>query len=230
MSGFHALVLVIIAALALLLAPTEVEGQKLFLVVTRTVGGVIATSNKPDNGIPILEFHHSLSTPTAASSGLSTGKRQHSPFTVRKSIDKATPLLFTALVTNEVLKSIELRYYTTTLLGVSSKVYTILLENVQITAIRDLATETGKEQVQDIEFSYQKITWTWVDGGVTATDNWSTPAFRELSGAQNDVNHNSLMEQESNIDLQSANDKFERLAARSLSPQSHKTHKRKEIQ
>ena len=25
-----------------------------------------------------------------------------------------------------------------------------------------------------ISFTYQKIEWTWVDGGITSTDNWET--------------------------------------------------------
>ena len=26
-----------------------------------------------------------------------------------------------------------------------------------------------------LEFTYQKIEWTWVDGGITASDDWEAP-------------------------------------------------------
>jgi type VI secretion system secreted protein Hcp len=28
----------------------------------------------------------------------------------------------------------------------------------------------------DIAFTYQKIEWTWTNGGITASDDWESPA------------------------------------------------------
>ena len=28
---------------------------------------------------------------------------------------------------------------------------------------------------EQISFTYQKITWTWIDGGITAEDDWEAP-------------------------------------------------------
>jgi type VI secretion system secreted protein Hcp len=29
--------------------------------------------------------------------------------------------------------------------------------------------------MEDIQFTYQKIEWTWNDGGITAGDDWESP-------------------------------------------------------
>ena len=31
------------------------------------------------------------------------------------------------------------------------------------------------DQNVQFSFTYQKITWTWVDGGITASDDWEAP-------------------------------------------------------
>jgi len=30
-------------------------------------------------------------------------------------------------------------------------------------------------EYEEIAFTYRKIEWTWVDGGIMATDDWATP-------------------------------------------------------
>ena len=30
-------------------------------------------------------------------------------------------------------------------------------------------------EYEQVAFTYQKITWTWNDGGITATDDWARP-------------------------------------------------------
>jgi type VI secretion system secreted protein Hcp len=32
-----------------------------------------------------------------------------------------------------------------------------------------------KGDLETISFTYQKIEWTWVDGGITAQDDWEAP-------------------------------------------------------
>ena len=29
--------------------------------------------------------------------------------------------------------------------------------------------------MEEVSFAYQKIQWTWVDGGITASDDWESP-------------------------------------------------------
>ena len=42
--------------------------------------------------------------------------------------------------------------------------------------LRDRNPELMKyAEYEEIAFTYQKITWTWIEGGITAEDDWETP-------------------------------------------------------
>ena len=107
---------------------------------------------------------HEIVSPRDAASGLPTGKRQHKPISITKEWGASTPLLLNALVNNENL--------TRVLIG--------LLRNGQQVATIKLTNANVSRYVQHggndtFEFTYQKITWTWVDGGITAEDDWEAP-------------------------------------------------------
>jgi type VI secretion system secreted protein Hcp len=53
-----------------------------------------------------LKFRYELVSPRDPASGLPTGKRQHKPVTLTKEWGAASPQLFEALVTNEVLPEV----------------------------------------------------------------------------------------------------------------------------
>jgi type VI secretion system secreted protein Hcp len=52
--------------------------------------------------------------------------------------------------------------------------YTIKLTNASIASIRLLVDDQGN-MTEEVTFTYQKIEWTWVDGGITAQDDWEQP-------------------------------------------------------
>ena len=115
--------------------------------------------------IPVIALSHAIISPRDAASGLPTGKRQHQPIVIVKHIDAATPLLLNALVTNENLSSV-----TITLAESGTNVMTIKLTNGGI------AQYASHGETETWSFTYQKIEWTWIDGGITAQDDWeSTP-------------------------------------------------------
>jgi type VI secretion system secreted protein Hcp len=114
--------------------------------------------------IPIVAIGHEIVSPRDAASGLPTGKRQHKPLTITKEIDKATPLLMNALVTNENLTQVLIG-----MLRSGNQVMTVTLTNASV------AGRVQKGDFETISFTYQKITWTWVDGGITAQDDWEAP-------------------------------------------------------
>ena len=37
----------------------------------------------------------------------------------------------------------------------------------------DMTNTSGNNFVDEVQFTYQKIKWTWEDGGVTSEDSWS---------------------------------------------------------
>ena len=116
--------------------------------------------------IAVTGLTHEIVSPRDPASGLPTGKRQHKPITITKEIDKSTPLLLNALVTNEGLNSV--------LIGLEkngTQIETIKLTNANVSNyVTHGTTETWS-------FTYQKIEWTWLaDGGITASDDWEAPA------------------------------------------------------
>jgi type VI secretion system secreted protein Hcp len=113
--------------------------------------------------IPVTAISHEIVSPRDAASGLPTGKRQHKPITITKEWDASSPLLLNALVSNENLTSVLIG-----LLRNGQQVATIKLTNASVADYQQHGdTDTWS-------FTYQKIEWTWIDGGITAQDDWET--------------------------------------------------------
>ena len=123
--------------------------------------------------ILVLSYTHSIVSPTDPASGLPTGKRQHKPITITKQLDKSTPLLYNSLVTNENIVSWKLWIYTSQSDGTRKLTFTIELTNGHIADFTTRGSNYGTTET--ISFTYQKITWTWVDGGIVASDDWESP-------------------------------------------------------
>lgn len=139
------------------------------------------TQKGREDSIMVIAYSHEVVSPRDAASGLPTGKRQHKPLVITKEIDKATPLLFNALVNNENIPEWKLEFWTPSATGKEKQHYTIQLVNASIGGIRsEMLNNKYPENMQHkerehVEFCYQKIIWTWVDGGITAEDDWEAP-------------------------------------------------------
>jgi len=136
---------------------------------------------------------HGLIAPRDPSSGLASGKRQHKEMTCTVLLDSSIVNFYTALSTNEVLKTVTVNFYQTTAstLNVSGKAgmggegkpaITWLLENAVVSELDYFQPfsravdpeEKHKDQHFTVKFTYQKITVTWTEGGVTYTDDWTS--------------------------------------------------------
>ena len=147
-------------------------------------GGV--TQKGRENQILVHAVHHDIVSPRDAASGLPTGKRMHKPFIITKEVDKSSPLLCNALVNNENLTEFTLNFWSMDTraglgaIGMEHQYYTIKLTNATISEIAlDMVnnlTETGQKMppMEQVAFTYQKIEWTWVDGGITSSDQWNS--------------------------------------------------------
>lgn len=153
------------------------KGQK-----SGAVKGSITQKGREDS-IGIISVNHSIMTPRDPQSGLPTGQRMHKPFVITKELDKSSPVLYNMLCTNENVTEVILKFWTPQIkaaTGVGSEVqhYTVKLTNANIAEIqfnmaniRDPALVKFAEYEQ-VSFTYQKIEWTWTDGGITADDDW----------------------------------------------------------
>ena len=118
-------------------------------------------SNTP---IDVTAVSHEIVSPRDPASGLPTGKRQHKPISITTEWGASTPLFINALTNNETLTSVLIG-----LLRNGKQVATIQLTNASVSQF-----DQHGENVT-LQFTYQKITWTWVDGGITAQDDWEAP-------------------------------------------------------
>jgi type VI secretion system secreted protein Hcp len=144
------------------------------------------TQKGRENSIMVIAVSHEIISPRDPASGLPTGKRMHKPVVITKELDKASPLLYNALVNNENIPTWKLQFWTPQLraaAGVGAEVqhYTIELMNANIASIafRMLNNKNPDlmryAEYEEIAFTYQKITWTWTEGGITASDDWESP-------------------------------------------------------
>jgi len=139
------------------------------------------TQKGREGKIMVIAVSHEIVSPRDHASGLPTGKRMHKPLVITKELDKATPLLYNVLVHNENVTEWELQFWQPSSTGAEKQHYTVKLVNANIASIAfrmannkhpDLMKFT---EYEEIAFTYQKIIWTWNDGGVTAEDDWESP-------------------------------------------------------
>jgi type VI secretion system secreted protein Hcp len=129
-----------------------------------------------------LEFNFEVKSPTDPGSGKPTGKRMYEPLVVCKRVDKASPLLSAALTTNESLSTVKLLFWRPDNAGKSEQFYTIELTNALLCGQEIYLPMTIDKEfahfpvMEKLKFSFQKIVWTYTNGGITATDDWETPA------------------------------------------------------
>ncbi len=143
-------------------------------------GSVIQKGHEGE--IKVLGFTHEIVSPRDAASGLPTGKRQHKPFTITKPIDKSSPLLMSALDTNETLTNVRLQIFSANTLqrgaaagaGVLQNYYTIELVNAHIASI-SLDSSVPGEDRETVAFVYQTILYTFTNGGITAQLDTNAP-------------------------------------------------------
>lgn len=144
------------------------------------IHGSVTQAGREDS-IMVIAFEHELISPYDDVSGLPTGKRQHKAITITKEIDKSTPLLLNALINNDNITDWELQFWQPSKAGKEVQFYTIKLVNASISGIRqEMLNNKYPENMQHkerehITFYYQKIEWIWVDGGISAEDDWETP-------------------------------------------------------
>ncbi|MEO7312914.1 MAG: Hcp family type VI secretion system effector [Chitinophagaceae bacterium] len=144
------------------------------------------TQKGREGKIMVIAVSHEIVSPRDAASGQATGRRQHKPFVITKEIDKSSPLLYNALVTNENINSWELMFYAPQVrvgegAGAEVNHYTVKLTNARIVDVKSVMLNNKNPELvkfaeyEEVAFVYQKIEWTWVDGGITSSDDWDSP-------------------------------------------------------
>ena len=162
----------------------SVTGEKQGLI---TAGAFTADSvgNTYQEGhedqVMVQGFSHELTIPRDPQSGNTTGQRIHKPLVITKVFDKASPLLLEALTSGERMTAVEIKWYRPKGQGGQEHYYTTKLEDAIIVVIKDYMhncqdpANTHFTHLQDVHFSYRKITWTHEACGTSGSDDWSEP-------------------------------------------------------
>ena len=127
-----------------------------------------------EGSLPIIAIDHEVVSPRDPASGIATGKRQHKPLTLTLPLDRSAAQLYEAMFTSEAFAEVALSVFAPDDRSAKAPLYTITLSNASISDIRIVTPEGGQPNMR-VSFTYQKIAWTWKEGGMTAQDDWETP-------------------------------------------------------
>src|SRR2546427_897888 len=161
-----------------------------FFVTIVTQGGARLSEETVRGGkqgkIEGIKFFYQLSSPRDLATGQAAGKRQHSPITFTKEWGAASPQLFQAAVTNEVLRSVTFEFVKANPNGNGQEIIyeTITLTNARVGSLkRYIATPTGSEQpdpraLEDVSLTFQKIEIKNTVAGTASMDTWAAGPLR----------------------------------------------------
>ncbi|HRI72387.1 MAG TPA: Hcp family type VI secretion system effector [Polyangium sp.] len=152
------------------------------------INGSVTQAKRVDS-IMVIAVSHEIISPRDPASGLPTGKRMHKPFVITKELDKSSPLLYNALVHNENITEWKLDHYTPQVkaaqgMGTETNHFTIKLINANIASINfRMANNRNPDlmkysEYEEVAFTYQKIIWTWNEGGISGEDDWEDPGMK----------------------------------------------------
>jgi len=152
-------------------------------IVAERQGGIkgSVTQKGREDKIQVIAAIHEIVGPRDPVSGRPTGKRMHKPFIISKELDRSTPLLYSILCNNENIREWVLQFYTPDRSGIERQHYTVRLVNANIVSISFRMANTKHPRLmkfaeyEEVAFTYQKIIWTWNEGGIQAEDDWESP-------------------------------------------------------
>jgi type VI secretion system secreted protein Hcp len=160
-------VTIVCATSAMLLLPALPGAGEAQAQMTMT----LQAAGREDGVSAIIEsYEHAILIPEEAVAARASGRRVHSPFTVRKRVDRATPLLYRAMTASETIPSVRIRVPTSR--GRGGEPMNITLTNARIVAIRSGSRPEEEIAHEEISFRYERIAWASADGSVEHTDDW----------------------------------------------------------
>ena len=139
-----------------------------------SVRGSCSIQNR-DGSVEVLSMTHKISLPADMKTGKPTGNRVHTPVTVMKLIDEATPFLNKACCTGELLPQVRIDLWHISQHGKEENYFTYQLKNVRVVGVSPVISGTEDnfaEDKENIALMYESITWAHHDGNHEYTDTW----------------------------------------------------------
>ncbi len=128
--------------------------------------------------LEVVALESKVEIPTDAETNEARGVRRHDGFKVTAVVDKATPNFYKALAESKRWKSVQIDSYAPDETGAEKKTYTISMEDVAVVAAKQVKLNVKNPETKpmpdmiEVTFRYPKITHTWIEGNITATDDW----------------------------------------------------------
>ena len=143
----------------------------------KSVDGSVDVAGR-EKSVEILEFEHEVRIPTDTDTGKLTGTRKHEAMRLIKAIDASSPYLYKAVCKGETYSEVLIKWYKVNDAGAETEYFSQKLEGVKITSghpsmlnVKD-ATKEKFEHMEEVQLRYEKITWTYADGNLQASDAW----------------------------------------------------------
>jgi type VI secretion system secreted protein Hcp len=121
----------------------------------------------------VIGFEFGLASPVDVHSGQASGRRQHRPLTVRKLLDKSTPLIVQAIAENKKVDKAEL--IICQVFGKEARKidkFKVSLEGVRFIECHTIGGEDGASVVDNLKMTFDKITYEDIPAKKIAMDDW----------------------------------------------------------
>ncbi|MFP4014143.1 MAG: Hcp family type VI secretion system effector [Chitinispirillaceae bacterium] len=131
-----------------------------------------------EKSVEIYEFEHEVRIPTDPDTGKLTGTRKHEAIRLVKSFDASSPYLYKAVCEGQTFKEVEIRWFRIDDTGTETEYFNHNLQGVKICSVRPImynVKDPSKERyvhLEEVQMRYQKITWTYAEGNLQASDAW----------------------------------------------------------
>jgi len=164
------LTLAAVALCMLFIAGSVMAAQNayIYLKIEGSKQGKFAGGNS-DGTITLTDFSYSAMD---TSSGMASGKRMHSSITIRKEIDKASPMFAVAVKNSEVLTNVELDFAKMGPGGKPQIYKSLVIKNANISTIHRVMGGDKQEEVITISYDPADAIAKDAKGNKTVMDDW----------------------------------------------------------
>lgn len=107
-----------------------------------------------EDEILVQEVDPQITPPTDPQSGQPTGQRVHKPLIFTSALNKASPMLYQALATGEMLPTVEVKWFRTSVDGNQEHFFTTKLEDATVVDIHTVLPRTFMPVARRLAYKY----------------------------------------------------------------------------
>jgi type VI secretion system secreted protein Hcp len=132
-----------------------------------------------EGAIRVTGLDHVVRSILDVVTGQPVANRAHGPITLTKEVDATTPQLHTAWSHNERFTTWRLDFHATDSTGQDVSYYVVELSGARVSRIQLVMPNTlvaaniAVSVHETVSFVYDKITWSWLPGNISAADEWA---------------------------------------------------------